>query len=47
MNNGREFPSLGDVKLPVPRPASASTRALASQKVLDFLKPSETQFIIK
>ena len=32
---------------PVAWPASVSTTAMASQKVLDFLRPSDTQFIRK
>ena len=33
------------MQLSVPWPAPASIRALASQKALDFLRPSKTQFI--
>lgn len=36
MNNGNSFPSLGGMQLPVSPSASASTKAVASQKVLDF-----------
>ena len=42
VNNGKTFLSLGGVQLPVFQPASFSTRAQANQKVLDFLRPSET-----
>ena len=37
---------VGGMQLPVSSPVSASTRALA-QKVLDFSKTSENQFICK
>ena len=47
MNNGKIFPSLGGMQLPLSRTSSASTTALASQKVLDILRPSETLFIRK
>ena len=33
------------MQLPESWPAPASTKALASQKVLEFLRPSETWFI--
>ena len=39
------FPSLGGIHLPVSWPASVSTKVLASQRVLDFVRPSETQKI--
>ena len=42
MNNGNAFPSLGGIHLPVSWPASVSTKVLASQQVLDFVRPSET-----
>ena len=45
MNNGNAFPSLGGIHLPVSWPASVSTKVLASQQVLDFVRPSETQKI--
>ena len=42
INNGKTFPSLVGMQLPITRTASTSTRSLASQKVLDFLRPFET-----
>ena len=41
-----EISNVGDMQLPVSWAAPASTRTLI-QKILDFLRPSETQFICK
>ena len=47
INNGKGFPSLDGMACSNlwHDQASVSTKALACQKVLDFLRPSDTQFI--
>ena len=47
VNNGKVFPSLVGMQLPVSWPVSACTKVLISEKVLDFLTPLVTLFIRK
>ena len=46
MNNGKAFPSL-DGTATCDMTSCSFYQALASQKVLDFLRPAKTQFIRK
>ena len=43
INIGIAFPKLGGMQLPLSWPAPATTRALASEEVLDLLRSSETR----
>ena len=47
INNGMTLPRLVEMKLSRFWPPLAPTRALASQKVLDFSRPLEQRFIRK